>query len=723
MAEKTLLIVDGNALIYRAYHAFPKNLTAPDGSPVGATFGFCRILFGAIRNLKPTHLAIAFDLPGPTFRHEMFADYKGTRSAMPEDLVSQVPVVHEIVETMEAPIFTHEGLEADDMIGTISRLLEEKHSEVRTIILSSDQDLLQLVTEQTLMYAPAVLPKKPTLFTVKEVQEKYGFDPIQMIEYKALRGDPSDNIPGVKGIGEVTATQLLKQFGTIDALYKALAKGPLEGVKTGVQDKLKEHEADARLSHKLATITTDAKISFSLDNCRLELLQPENLVDLFRKLGFKSLIEELPGSHKLAATAADVFGEKEEALAAVEEEAHEECESDRIDASLAPVLRTMEDYGVKIDVPYLAKLEAEFTTEIGTITAELQELAGQPFNPDSPQQVGFILYDVMKIPTTHIRKGKTGFTTDADTLTKIAEEHPIAALLLTYREKTKLLNTYIKPLQEIVDKKGRVHTSYAPDTSTGRVSSRNPNLQNIPTKSEQGRRIRKAFITEKGWCLISADYSQIELRVAAHLSGDAALIEAFNTGGDFHKETAEKMGVDRRTAKIINFSILYGKGAYGFSQDLNISVDEAKKYIEQYFKTFSGLRTYLDKVLNDARTNGYGETLFGRKRPFPNLTAGNYNLRSAAEREALNLPIQGTAAEILKKAMCSLDNRLKESGSKARMILTVHDELVLEAPEKEAQAIAAILKETMETAVQLIVPVFVEAKTGSNWAEMTPIEN
>jgi DNA polymerase I-like protein with 3'-5' exonuclease and polymerase domains len=713
MSEKTLLLVDGNALVYRAFHAFPKELTAPDGMSIGATFGFCRILFSAIRTLKPTHLAVAFDLPGGTFRDDFYDKYKANRSAMPEELKAQIPIVHEIVRTMEAPIFALERFEADDMLGTISRTVEKADHDTKVIILSGDQDLLQLVTKQTLVYSPGIAPKKATLFTIEAVQEKYGFSPEQMVDYKALRGDPSDNIPGVKGIGEVTATQLLSQFKTLDGVYSALEKGPLEGVKPGIQAKLSEFKEDAYLSYKLATILTDVPMEFDLGKCLLELQRPENLVEMFRKYNFKSLIEELPTTHKLVATAADIFGSAEEELSAPVPHS----ESDNIDTALAPVLRKMEEVGVKVDTDYLKELENEYTLEIGKVTEALHEAAGQP----SPQQVGFILYDVMKIPTHGISKGKTGFTTNADALNKLSEEYPIAKLLLQYRELTKLQSTYIKPLQEQVDAKSRVHTSYAPDTATGRLSSRNPNLQNIPSRSEQGRRIRRAFTTDKGWKLVAADYSQFELRIAAHLSGDKALIELFNKGGDFHSQTATKMGVDRRTAKIINFSILYGKGAFGFANDLGITMDEAKNYIEQYFQTFSGLRKYLDQVLEETRKNGYGETMFGRRRAFPEITSGHFQRRAAAEREAVNLPIQGSQADILKKAMSNLDKRLMESKSKARLILTVHDELVIEAPDSEVEAITALLKDVMENAIALSVPVLVESKVGTNWADMEKV--
>lgn len=720
MSKPLLLLVDGNALVYRAYHAFPKELTAPDGSPTGATFGFCRILFAAIKTLRPTHLAVAFDLSGPTFRHEKYAGYKATRAEMPDDLRAQIPLVHQIVETMEAPIFAQESFEADDMIGTISRLVEKDHKEVQVVILSSDQDLIQLVTDHTSVYSPGIAPKQPTMYTPAKVEEKYGFEPLKMIDYKALRGDPSDNIPGVPGIGEVTATQILKEFGDIENLYKALEKGETDSLKAGVVTKLKEGKDKALLSYELATIKVDVPTKFDLDACRLELQRPEQLVTVFRELNFKSLLDELPGSHKLAATAADVFGDTP-AVADTPEKPREKSQSEQLDDQLAPVLREMENRGAKVDLPYLKDLEEEFQKEILDLTDKLHHEAGQPFNPDSPMQVAHILYEQMKIPTDGVRKGKTGYTTDADTLGKLAEEHVIAQLLLQYRERTKLQSTYIKPLQEIADEKGRVHTNYAPDTATGRISSRNPNLQNIPTRSEQGRRIRRAFITEPKWSLLAADYSQIELRIAAHLSKDPLLIESFNKGGDFHEETAKKMGVSRHVAKVINFSILYGKGPFSLSHDLGSTIEEAKQYIEQYFTTFKVLRKYLDEILANTRTNGYGETMFGRRRPFPDITSSNFQRRSAAEREALNLPFQGTQAEILKLAMSNLDKQLKSSKSEARMILTVHDELVLEVPDSDIPTIANLVRETMVNAVELIVPIKVDVKAGKNWAELEPI--
>lgn len=711
MSKQLLLLVDGNALFYRAFHAFPKELTTPEGVPSGAAFGFTRILLSTIRSLKPTHAIVCFDTKGGTFRDEMFEGYKATRAAMPEELAQQIPIIWELVEKLEMPRFTLEGYEADDLIGTLAAQAAHQ-KDLDVVILSGDQDLIQLVTPQVTMFAPAIGFQKATMYTPEKVMEKYSFEPIRMIDYKGLRGDSSDNIPGVPGIGEVTAKQLLAEFKTLDGLYAAVDAGKTDGVKPAVLKKLQEGRDSAYMSFKLATIATDAPIELDLNHAGLRIEHPEALVEMFERLAFKSLIAELPKSHKLASTAADVFGGEDVPVI-------DASESAKLDTTLAPILREMEAAGITVDTAYLKQMEAEFTEEAAGYVSQLHELAGQPFNPDSPAQIATILYEVLHIPTDRISKGKTGYTTNAETLERLSEEYPIAGVILKYREITKLLSTYIKPLQEIVDKESRVHTSYAPDTATGRISSRNPNLQNIPVKTEQGKRIRKAFVAPKGFKLVAADYSQIELRVAAHLSEDPIMVEAFKTGKDFHTETGEKMHVDRRIAKIINFSILYGKGAFGFSNDLGISMAEAKEYIEQYFQTFKGLRSYLDKQLADAKVSNYATTLLGRRRFLPDLSASNFQRRSAAEREAVNMPIQGTAAEILKLAMRNLAQELKPE--QGRMILTVHDELVLEVPDAKVEEVAKLLHKVMESAYKLIVPLEVQVKVGQNWTEMAPV--
>lgn len=725
-SSRTLLLVDGNALLYRAYFAFPQNLTSPAGELVGAAYGFTRILLTTIKTLQPACVAVCFDLRGPTFRHLQYEAYKATRQKMPEDLAGQIKRVAQIVEHLEVPIYTQEGYEADDVIGTLARQAVETTSNTRVVILTGDQDIIQLVNDRVSVYTPGVSQKSgPTLFTPAAVEEKYGFAPAQMIEYKALRGDPSDNIPGVPGVGEVTATKLIKEYGTIETLYAAIKSGKTD-LKPALLQKLTENKELAYLSQDLATIRTDAPVTLDLDHCQLSLQHPEKLIELFKELNFKSLLHDLPTSQKLIAQVADVFGSSADTSPNTPTEStpstpnEPPSKSEEIEETLAPTLREMEVRGVKIDRPYLQNLEKEFDTELQSLRIRLNEEAGEEFNPDSPSQVGHILYEVLHIPTDNVRKGKTGYTTDAATLQELSADYPITQLLLQYREIGKLQNTYVKPLQILADDNDRVHTSYAPDTATGRISSKNPNLQNIPIRSEQGRRLRRAFIAKPDHLLIGADYSQMELRVAAHLSGDPAMQEAFRQGNDFHTETAARMGIDRHTAKIINFSILYGKGPFGFAKDLNTTVAKAKQYIEEYFRTYSVLRTYLDSILETGRRQGYLETIFGRKRYFPDLTSNNFRLRSAAEREALNMPIQGSQADILKQAMCDLAAALKEQNLQSHLILTVHDELVLEVPVAEATQAAALLKEKMIHAVTLTVPVEVSVKQGTNWEEMTP---
>ena len=714
--ESTLLLVDGNNLFYRAYHAFPKELTTPSGQPSGAAFGFTRILLAAIRTHKPTHVAVCFDVGKSTARTELFEGYKGTRAEMPDELFNQIPMIWKIVDGLEISRYGIEHHEADDLIGTLAKQATTHFDDMQVIILSGDHDMLQLVNESVSVYMPAMGFQKATMYTPEKVVEKYSFGPERIIDYKALRGDTSDNIPGVPGIGEVTAKQLITKYGGLDSIYQALTAGNTDGLKPATIKKLTEEEKSARMSYTLATIRTDAPITLDPNDCKLEIKHPEVLVKLFEEYNFKSLLTELPKSHKLTTEAMDIFGDQPGEAP----KPRETSQSETLDTTLAPILREMEEYGVTADCPYLKKLQTEFAEEIATLIEQLHKEAGQSFNPDSPQQVAVILYEVLHIPTTYVRKGKNGYTTDASTLQELAPTYPIAALLLRYREITKLQSTYIIPLQELTDKESRIHTSYAPDTATGRVSSRNPNLQNIPVKTEQGRRIRQAFVAPKGKVLLAADYSQIELRVAAHLSQDPVMLEAFATGKDFHAETAARMKVDRRVAKIINFSILYGKGAYGFSQDLGITMPEAKAYIEQYFETYAGLKKYIDEILEAARTDGFTATLMGRKRYLPDLTASNFQRRSAAEREAVNLPIQGTAAEILKQAMVNLHGALKKAKSSAQMILTVHDELVLEVPEKDIHEASQILRQEMEHAVKLSVPLVVQVKQGKNWTEMEP---
>lgn len=694
-----VLLIDGNALLYRAYHAFPKELTTPSGLPSGAIYGFTRILLNTIKYLSPEEVAVSFDLAAPSFRKKLFPEYKANRQKMPDDLRIQIETTHQLVGLLEIPIYAAEGFEADDCLGSIARQVSKQNKQA--IIVSGDQDLLQLVDQNIQVFSPGKTISESVLYTPDKVIQKYGFTPKQMIDFKALRGDPSDNIPGVSGIGEIGAKELIKQFGSLEKLYSNLD----QVAKPTLKAKLEAGREKAFLSYNLATIDQTAPVTYLAKECELKLEHPRELTSFLQSLGFKSLLQELPPSHKLVSQAAEIFTTPDT----------ESPESLQIDLKLAPVLRQMEETGAKIDLPYLKQLEQEFTQEMQKIQAEIYLLSGENFNLDSPSQISHIFYETLAIPTKGIKKGKSFFSTDAKSLTKLSLKYPIAKLLLSYRELGKLNNTYVLPLQALADTNGRVHTSYAPDTATGRLSSKNPNLQNIPIRTKQGRRIRQAFIADQDKVLISADYSQIELRVAAALSADLDMQKIFQADGDFHQETAEKMQVDRRVAKIINFSILYGKGAFGFAEDMQIPVSEAQKYIDNYFQTFPKLRAYLDQIIKDGENNGYLETLFGRRKYFPDLKSSQYLLRNAAKREALNYPIQGTAADILKLAMLKVNQNLNGLG---KLILTVHDELIIEAPLQNQVEVSQILKQNMEQAAQLSVPLKVKIAIGQNWGEL-----
>jgi DNA polymerase I-like protein with 3'-5' exonuclease and polymerase domains/5'-3' exonuclease len=707
-----LLLVDGNALFYRAFHAFPPSLTTPDGTPSNAAFGFTKILLTAIKQEQPTHLIVCFDAPGGTFRDALFDAYKATRAAMPEELAIQVPLIWELVDALEVPRFVEPGYEADDLIGTIARIIENTTTDTDVVILSGDQDLLQLVTDRVSVLFPGRGDAPPRLMNPASMQEHYGFSPLQMIDFKAFSGDSSDNIPGVPGVGPKTTTDILTQFGTLTNLYESLHKGEVKQLKPGLIAKLLEHEAQARTCYTLATIDTAVPVTLDLQAARLRLENPDTLTALFTKLGFKSLLRDLPGSHRHITEAAVIFGAETPVIPQARRESAE------LDDALAPVLRTMETRGVLLDTEYFQELDQQFSAECEQLRSSLLQEAGTDFNPDSPTQVADILYGKLGAPTTSVRKQKTGYTTDAETLEKLAPTYPFAKLLLEYRGITKLISTYIKPLPELVDAENRIHTTYAPDTATGRISSKQPNLQNIPIRSERGQLIRKAFIASPGMSLLKADYSQIELRVAAHLSGDAVMIKAFNEGRDFHAETAAHMGVDRHVAKIINFSILYGKGAYGFSQDMDITFAEAQRYITQYYRTFSGLKQWIDGVLEQAEAQGFVETWLGRRRPLPALSGGNAIAKAAARREAVNTIVQGTGAEVLKKAMVTLAGLLPKD---AGMVLTVHDELVLEVPTDKVASVAQLVATTMEQAATFSVPLKVSLSAGKNWNDTEAI--
>lgn len=704
MAEPTLLIVDGHALIHRAFHALPP-LTNSEGLPTGAVFGFTKLLLGAMKQTKPTYVTVAFDSRGPTFRHKMFEEYKGHRERPDDLLIQQIPLVQEVVRTLSIPIFQVPGFEADDLIGTVTRQAAE--AKVNSLILTGDMDMLQLVTDHVAVIAPAKGMSEPTVYSIAKVQKKYGFGPEKVPFYKALRGDPSDNIPGVPGVGEVTATKLVLPYDDLDALFEALKRDERPaGISPKMAANVLANEKSARLSLQLATIDQEAPVTFAPEECIPHEFERQPVVDLFVRLGFRSLLKDLPGYNPDDTSA--LFGAKDL------EEDEQPAAAAQLDTDLEPVLAAISERGVLIDTSYLKELDTKWRGELAALEKKSWAAAGHEFNLDSSRQLATVLYEELHLPTVGIKSGTTGLTTDARTLTKLKDTHPLIPLMLEYRELAKLLSTYTAPLPTLIGEDGRLHTTYAADTSTGRISSKNPNLQNIPIRSDRGQLVRRAFVAAPGKTLIRADYSQIELRVVAHLSRDPVMIAAFRAGQDIHTATSQAMHVDRRVAKIINFSILYGKGAYGLAEDIGITREEASAYIKNYFATHKGVDRWIEETLRFLGEHGYVETLFKRRRYFPGTKHSRVHRFSRAGREAINLPVQGTAAEILKRAMLAItsDPILKDA-----TILTVHDELVCEVPTAQVKDAAAQLKKLMETTTTLDVPLEVEVGSGQNWGD------
>ena len=897
-----LVIIDGNAIIHRAYHAIPP-LSSKDGKMVNAVYGFASMLLRVWQDLKPDHIAVTFDVAGGTFRHVKFDKYKATRVKAAQELYDQIPMVHELVRAFNIPIYEKKGYEADDVIGTIVEKIKTQKSKVKNkedifdvYVVTGDMDTLQLVNENVKVYTLRKGINDVVIYDPAGVKAKFGFGPEMVVDYKALRGDPSDNIPGVPGIGEKTATELIQKFGSIDAIYDKIKnqKSKIK-IKEGIINKLIVGEESAKMSKELATIDCNVPdLEFTLKDCELKNFDREKTIELFQKLGFVSLLKRIPGldyeennnsklssvknkkmadlvyvevkvvvsvgqiktliekkkqfSAKAIMGGADIFAEKLLGVAFVVEghgfwvptefvgdiwevfsdektelvghdlkklikvlrlqnievknklfdvmiasyllnpgtRAHDVSSVlltvlgkelpaggnqtnlfgvdgravadelyllsqtvdklradllkiddqglfEKVEMPLIGVLSEMELNGVAVDHEMLGKLSKEAATEEKKVSKKIFELAGQEFNISSPLQLREILFDKLQIPVEGIKKGKTGLSTGAEQLEKMRGLHPIIDLIENYRELTKLQNTYIDVLPTLINKKtGRIHTTFNQAvTATGRLSSSDPNLQNIPIRTEMGREIRKAFIAEEGNVLISADYSQIELRIVASLAEDKTMMSVFERDEDIHRATAAAInGVPldkvtkemRRAAKEINFGILYGMGAYGLSWRADIPQWQAKEFIEKYFSEFSGVKKYIDTTLAFTKKEGYCETLFGRRRYIPELNSPNFQLRSSAERMAINHPIQGTAADLIKMAMISVADELKNHFSKenndVRMTLQVHDELVIEVKKGLEEKVGKIVKETMESVVKLRVPVRVDVHSGKRWGEI-----
>lgn len=933
------MIIDGNALIHRSFHALPPTMTKKDGTPTNVVYGFVSFLLKSVRDLRPEYVVLTLDKKGLTFRHKKFKEYKAKRVKAPDELYVQIPLVRSVAESFNIPVFEKTGFEADDLIGTIVSQVASEKWQVESVVVTGDKDTLQLVNDSTKVYSMSRGLTDSLLYDEEMVKEKMGVRPDQVIDYKALRGDPSDNIPGVPGIGEKTAVELIGAFGSLEKIYKTLDKNEnkFEGVvKPRIVGLLKEHKESAYLSQELATIKCDVDMNFDLEATRFKDLDKDKVIDALTELEFKSLLPRVqtifedslhvskkekeeksedkfernrkqfkythvdsekkffqflkklkaqkslafdtetsgkdpmcsdllgvsfswkkgeafyiqlrignyelrsckeqgslfgnngageneerakkwlskmatvfrdkkvkkfahngkfdirvlkafgvrvenfvfdtmiasyllsPGSrgHSLDAASltelgfekinkSDLLGSGRDKLAFSEvedekmslyscedadctrqlvtklkprlKEQHLEKLFKQVEIPLIAALSNMEDNGILLDTEFLKKMSVRMTRKIKQLEKKIHSLAGQEFNIKSTKQLKEILFDKLEISTLNVKKTKTGFSTAADELEKLKNEHPIIILIQEYRELTKLTSTYVDALPKLINPNTkRIHTSFNQTiAATGRLSSTHPNLQNIPIRTKLGREIRKAFVAPHGSKLVALDYSQIELRLAAHMSGDKKMIQAFQNNADIHSQTAAEINqvspeaVDknmRREAKAINFGILYGQGPHGLSQTADIPYARARDFIDNYFEVFVDVKKYIDSEIKKAQEQGYVETLLGRRRYLPEINSSVVMVRKGAERMAMNTPLQGTAADMIKIAIIEIDKRV--TSDDVRLLLTVHDEVVLEVKNSLVDEVTKKVKKIMEEVIKLKVPVVVDVKVGKNWGEM-----
>jgi len=902
--KKKLVVIDGNAIIHRSFHALPP-LSTKSGELVNAVYGFASTLLSVIEKFQPDYIIATFDLAAPTFRHTEYAEYKATRTKAPDELYAQIDRVKELVRAFNIPIYEKEGFEADDVIGTVVKQSEKLDAGIENIIVTGDLDTLQLVTDKTKVYALRRGITDTVLYGAPEVMERFGLRPDQMIDYKSLRGDASDNIPGVKGIGEKTATDLLQKYGTVEKVYENIAE-----IKGAVKDKLEKDKAQAFKSKWLATIVTNAPVELELDKAVTREFDRPIIVKLFQELNFFSLIKRLPQADadlrtesasangndgvrdfkfelittekledfigllseqkevafvlktaglglahggekyfssaikgvafcyktgragyveyseknfeklrvifesdaikktgydlkyalevlekygiKLAGIDWDVMisayvlnpggkvgleeivleglGEELEPvekkgqlgleIESMDEAAQKMCRRadyvfklknihqkkiqeisgqqkgehnlenvfTKIEMPLVGILAKIEMNGIRLNKVIFAGISATISKRIESLEKSIYGLAGTDFNINSPRQVAEILFETLKIPADNIKKLKTGYSTASSELEKLRGEHKIIEKIEEYREIFKLKTTYLDTLPKLADGNSRIHTTFNQAVAaTGRLSSSDPNLQNIPIRTDVGQLLRTAFEAEKGFRLVSADYSQIDLRVVAHMSGDKNMIEAFTKGEDIHRTTAsiingvsfsqvtEKM---RSKAKALNFGIIYGMGVFGFAASAGIGREEARKFIAEYMEKFSGVAEYMRKTKEEAKKNLFVETQLGRRRYIPEINSANFQVQSGAERMAINMPIQGMAADIMKLAMIEAEKTVAEYAGQVRTVLQIHDELLFEAKEEIAEDFMRKIKTVMENVYKLKVPLVVDVKAGDNWGEM-----
>lgn len=861
-----MVLIDGHSIIHRAFYGVP-DLTNAEGLHTNGIYGFLNIMFRILDEEKPDYLMVAFDLSAPTFRHQMYEAYKGTRKGMPDELREQVPVLKELLAAMGIPLLMQEGYEADDLLGTMARKSEAEGLD--TVIVSGDRDLLQIATDRILIRMPKTRKGVTEIenYHAPDVKSVYQVTPAQIIELKALMGDSSDNIPGVPGIGEKGATALITAYGDIETAYAHVD----EIKQKRTREALREHFDMAVMSKKLATICVDAPVELHLEEAKLTSPYTPEAYEWCRKLNFRKYLDrfekegaQMPAEKEPEAKRITELSEAEQVfrkakeqervafellrrkkeggltlmlssdgygMTTAEEElflslalspteayelveegfltseylldqlrqiiervpfcavsdvkkllkdvkpepeyqehlfdieiaaylinplssqyAHEDMGKsyaalttwkraqmleerlqetgmrklfDEVEMPLVFTLYDMEQDGIRVHAEELKAYGEALTGRIGELEEQIHTAAGEKFNINSPKQLGVILFEKLGLPEG--KKTKTGYSTSAEVLDKLAPEHAIVKDILEYRQLTKLKSTYADGLAVCIAEDGRIHSNFNQTiTATGRISSTEPNLQNIPVRMELGRRIRKVFIPREGCIFVDADYSQIELRVLAHMSQDEKLIEAYRQAEDIHRITASQVfhvpfeevtPLQRRNAKAVNFGIVYGISSFGLSQDLSISTKEAKEYIDRYFETYPGIKGFLDGLVSGAKAQGYVTTMYGRRRPIPELKSSNYMQRSFGERVAMNSPIQGTAADIIKIAMIRVHDRLREEGLKSRLILQVHDELLIEAYEEEAERVEQILQEEMQQAAELDVPLEIDMHRGRNWYE------
>jgi DNA polymerase-1 len=904
--EKPLLLLfDGNALVHRAFHALPPLTQPRTGELVNAVYGFASTLLKVFADFKPTHWAVAFDRPTPTFRHEMFEEYKAQRPATPEELKSQIKKVHQLVEAFHIPVFEIDGFEADDVLGTLSKQADEQG--IETIIVTGDNDMLQAVLPRVKTLAPRRTFTDTILYDEEAVEQKYGIKPEQLADLKALAGDVSDNIPGLPGVGEKTATKLLQQYGSLQGIYDHIE----DITPSKLRDTLREYRNQAFRNKELSTIVKDVPIKLDLKTCQVSRYDRNEVAGLFQELEFVNLLPRLPqmkaegspsvgaglvpahssalkshivntetalgelmgdlekaqdvaievettgekavtadligmamspgrgkafyiplghqglsqppqllltrvatrlkpiledasvgkiaydGKHVMAvlagcgvklgnlnfdpmlaayllgeknlglkalafnrlgieiATPAELTGtgKKQRSLALLEAsrvadlacasvdivwnlKEHLEAELRQqglwqlfteVEMALIPVLMAMEDNGILLDTDLLREMSLELGQQLLKLEKEIYSSVGHQFNINSPQQLGRVLFEDLRLPQS--RKTKTGYSTEASVMEALRGVHPVIEFILEYRQLSKLKSTYVDALPALINHKtGRVHTNFnQAGTTTGRLSSSDPNLQNIPVRSEMGNKIRKAIIAPPGAYLLSADYSQIDLRALAHLSQDPGLIAAFAQDEDIHATTASKLfGIPadevtpemRRNAKTVNFGVIYGMSDYGLEQATNLSREEAAQFIALYFEKYPGVKEYLEATKEQARKLGYVQTVLGRRRFLPEINSANRMVREAAERMAINAPVQGSSADIIKIAMINLHREMERRNLKSKMLLQIHDELLFEVPEAEVAEMKSLISELMPRAVELRVPVKIDIKLGKNWAEM-----